>query len=406
MIRTTRGQLGLQFFLSLISAASFSMIAHEASAGLAQITAGDGTTGFIARTAIAQTSIAAMPVVEGSGFSSAGVSQHNLGTFDIVINPSGPLSGNAAALAAFNRAAQAWESIIADPITVTINADFSALGPGILGSASSVILGTDYNTIRNALVADAADEANDAIVASMPTAAQFLATVPGGFSLDGDLIGTKANLKAIGFPGLDAQFGVADANIAFSTGFTFDFDKSNGITAGAFDFEGIAAHEIGHALGFISAVDSIDSILNLNGTAAIAPAIMDLFRFRNGTNDPESAAQFTTFARHLVPTNAQAANFDQIIPEAGAAVELPMSMGRFFGDGQQASHFKDNLTIGIMDPTAAPGELLVIRPADMRVFDLIGYEIAAIPEAGAWAFGGVATCFLGVGAFVKRRRKP
>jgi hypothetical protein len=43
----------------------------------------------------------------------------NLGTFSLVIVPGSTLAGNAAALAAFNRAANAWASRISDPITVT-----------------------------------------------------------------------------------------------------------------------------------------------------------------------------------------------------------------------------------------------------------------------------------------------
>jgi hypothetical protein len=59
-----------------------------------------------------------------------------------------------------------------------------------------------------------------------------------------------------------------------------------------------------------------------------------------------------------------------------------MSTGVDFGDGRQASHWKDSLSLGIMDPTAANGELLVLRPNDMRAMDLIGYEINVVPEPG------------------------
>jgi hypothetical protein len=130
----------------------------------------------------------------------------NLGTFDIVISPGPTLAGNAAALAAFNRAALAWEARISDPITITINADLAVLGAGILGSTSSVLLQGSYTTIRNAMVVDAADEADDTITASLPTSGQFVATIPGGTTLSPTLTGSKANLKALGFAGLDGTF--------------------------------------------------------------------------------------------------------------------------------------------------------------------------------------------------------
>jgi hypothetical protein len=346
-----------------------------------------------------------VPITAGAGhaqISEGAVPPQNLGTFDIVIVPGAALAGNAAALAAFNRAALAWEARIADPITVTINADLAPLGAGIIGSTSSMILQGSFNTIRNAMVADSADEADDTIVASLPTAAQFLATVPASpaSSLSGNVLGTKANLKALGFPDLDALFGVSDGSITFSTNFSFDFDNSDGVGAGLMDFETVAAHEIGHALGFFSIVDSVNA-----GQTSISPNTMDLFRFANNTaNDPTTAADFTTFARNLVP------GVDAINDEINGAIpELRMSTGlttAFAGtDGRQASHFKaDELTgnfIGIMDPTLSYGQYYGPQNTDMRVLDLIGYEIVQgpIPEPSV-----ISALLLGSALLAGRRR--
>ena len=340
-------------------------------------------TGVVHTPTPATSYVATMPEHAGAGMEIelASGPPLNLGAFDIVIVPSVALAANVPALNAFNRAAQMWEAYISDPITVTINSDFSLLGSGILGQTNSVTLQASYNTIRNAMVADAADEPDDAIVLSLPTAAQFSGTLPSGFGFDGNMQGTKANLKALGFTGLDTSFGVSDGTIAFSTAFTWDFDKSNGITAGAFDFEGVAAHEIGHLLGFISDVDYVDFIRP--GTATdVEPTTLDLFRFADGgINDPATAANFTTFPRNFVP--GAAGMLDQIANVGSEQTEVLFSTGVDFGDGRQASHWKDSLNLGIMDPTAAPGELLILRPNDVRAMDLIGYEIQAVPEAGS-----------------------
>jgi hypothetical protein len=329
--------------------------------------------------AFVPSSVASMPTIGGGSSITVGSGPTtNIGSFDIVLNPSVALSSNAAALAAFNRAAQNWEAWIADPITVTLDADFSLLGSGILGSTNSVFLQTSYTSIRGAMVTDASDEADDGITAFLPTAAQFTGTVPAGFAFNGNMTATKANLKALGFTGLDGTFGVSDGSIAFSTAFTFDFDKSNGISGGQIDFEGVATHEIGHALGFVSTVDDIDFILPSTSNQ-IQPQPIDLYRFADNTaNDPSSTATFTTAARNFVPGAVDI--FDQVLSGFGGSTEVLVSTGFDFGDGRQASHWKDSLGLGIMDPTAANGELLVITQNDLRAFDLIGYEIA-VPEA-------------------------
>jgi len=321
-----------------------------------------------------------VPRPAGQSLGEVSVPPVNLGTFDIVIVPGATLAGNAAALAAFNRAALAWEARISDPIVITINADLASLGAGIIGSTSSVVLQAGYTAIRDSMVADSVGEADDTIVASLPTAGQFLATVPSvpASSLSGNLLGTKANLKALGFAGLDVSFGVSDASITFSTNFSFDFDNSNGVGAGLMDFETVAAHEIGHALGFFSIVDSVNA-----GQTSISPNTLDLFRFANGTaNDPTTAANFTTFARNLVPgTNAINDEINGAIPELGMSTGLTSS---FAGtDGRQASHWKaDELTgnfIGIMDPTLAFGQFYGPQDTDFRALDLIGYEVVQVP---------------------------
>lgn len=335
----------------------------------------------------AVTTVSMPELATGSSLVPAGQFTSNLGTFDIVIQAGPTLAANAPALAAFNRAANLWESYISDPITVVVEADLAPLGVGILGSTSSELLAGSFNTIRNAMVADAANELlDDAIVAALPTAANYTVTVPAGFGLTGNVFATKANLKALGFTGLDAISGTpVDVHITFSSTFSFDFDKSDGISAGQFDFEGTAAHEIGHGLGFLSGVDDVDFILP--NTANILPAPLDMFRFRdNVASDPATAVDFSNatfaFPRNMVPQHQ--AMFDQIIGGFGGSVEVLLSQGRDFGDGNQASHWKDSLSpiAGIMDPTVAPGEMLSLTLNDLRAMDLIGYEIT-VPEPGS-----------------------
>ncbi len=340
--------------------------------------------------------LAAAAPADGGGF--------NLGAFDIVLNPNATLSTNTAALAAFERAAANWEQYISDPIIVTIDAGFSSLGPGILGSTSPVVLSNTYDSIRDLIVTDATDEGADDLVATrVPTRAQFSALLPGGFTLTNSLLVNKANLKALGIAGLDQQFGVADGTINFSTNFNFDFDNSDTMNTNFTDFETVATHEIGHLLGFISSVDTVDR----NASGAISPFTLDLFRFANNTagSDPSTLPQFMTNARSLLTGG------DSITDDVNS--EFRMSTGVNKGDGRQASHWKDGdlmggNVIGVMDPTLAAGQVIEITNADLRAFDLIGYDIAfqpvpAPPAVVSLGIGGLVG-LLGVGARKLRAR--
>lgn len=329
--------------------------------------------------------------------------QNALAVFNIEINPVGSLNGNTAALNSFNRTAAQRESHISDDITVNIDAGLSAaLGPNIIGQTSTTLLINSYTFIRDAMVFDSFDEPDDWIVSYLPTASQFSALVPVvdsvPFTLSGDLLGSKANFKALGFTGLDVEFGTNDAIITFNKNFSFDYDNSDGIDPGTMDFETVAAHEIGHALGFISDIDvDIDYPLSNNQTGEINPFTLDMFRFENDPGeDPSNLEEFTNAPRYLLPGGD--AIFDDLDKE------WSMSTGANTGDGRQASHWKDNgLTnylIGIMDPTLAYGDIVNISSADLRALDLIGYEINIVPLPGVfWLF---SSGLLGL-AFLRRK---
>ncbi len=329
-----------------------------------------------------------LSIDEGNGFT------NNLGSFDIVINPGATLAGNSAALAAFERAAAQWESFFSDPITVNIDADLQSLGSStIIGQASSEILQGTFNEIRDAMVLDSSFESDDGIVASLPTSAQFTGSLPAGFSFDGNISINKANAKALGFPDLDADFGPNDATITFNSDFSFDYDNANGVTSGQVDFETVAAHEIGHALGFTSEVDRIDVLLDMNQTAStIRPRTVDLFRFEDGSaEDPDTALDFTTAERFLQTGGTPI--FDEIIEVGISGAEGLLSTGAETGDGRQASHWKDNnLTgnlLGIMDPTLPTGTIVPISLADVRVLDLVGYDFIPEPSSALLLIGAL-----------------
>jgi hypothetical protein len=221
-----------------------------------------------------------------------------------------------------------------------------------------------------------------------------------------------ANAKAMGL--IVSNPSASDASIKFSSNFTWDFDRSDGITAGTFDFVGIAAHEIGHALGFVSGVDIVDSVSG-NGPNSGA----DLNGVQGGLGELDAFAIYSTLDLFRYSSASLLLGADVLDGAYGGTSFLSIdggttnlglfSTGAFNGDGRQASHFKDNLGLGIMDPTAAPGELLSITTLDVRAFDVIGWDLlgvaaTSVPAPGALAGGSVllACC----GAFTRRMGRP
>ena len=304
---------------------------------------------------------------------------------DVVLVPGANLSANPAALAAFNRSATKWETLLSDPITVTVNADIVPMPFGT-AQASPVTIGYNFDFIRNRMVADALNEGpDDAIVASMPTFGNFTATLPAGSSLNGGMLATKANLKAIGVSSVDKIFGPNDANITFNADRPFDYDNSDGVGPGLFSFESAALHEIGHALGFIS-------IVEFTASGTFMPHPLDLFRFQNGgaSVDPTEAT-FATTPRSLLRGGVPI--FDDGVNEWLMSSQL---------DGFGASHWKDDsqtgFYIGLMDPSGPPGTAKFLTNADLRAFDLIGYELVTVPEPSS-------LFTLTLGAMVLRRRR-
>lgn len=322
------------------------------------------------------------------------------------------------ARAGFDIAAAYWSSVLTNNANININIGFQSLAPGVLGSASSQTVGifvdSTYSLLNatgnSALDAQAVANLRPLIASTSTPGRGAVSAVTSGyvdpvlktgvdttttiFDNDGSSNNTvldmnRANAKALGLGGVIGAG--SDATIRFSSNFNFDFDPRDGISPGHFDFIGVAIHEIGHSLGFVSGVDIYDLVGRPNGPLAAqfeagafgSPRIgdfrvmstLDLFRYSgDGVLDWSVGA-------------------DSYFSIDGGATQLSgdsrFSTGRFNGDGNQASHWIDNLyapsmggcstvvtsPIGIMNPTSGRCEQGNVTGLDLAAFDAIGWNL-------------------------------
>lgn len=300
-----------------------------------------------------------------------------------------PAQGTSAqAIAGFQAAGARWSAAFNDNITINVDISFKSLGSGILGSTSNTRSTYSYTNVKNALTADALSADDLTAVGSLDSGSSYAFLINGTttnsavHTASATQMGmSNANAKALGL--LAANNSASDGSIAFSSDYSMDFDPSNGISSNSIDFVGIATHEIGHLMGFTSGVDILDGNYGGFADSAFDPyhTTLDLFRWNS------SGRSFVA--------DSSAKNFSI---NRGLTMGALFSNGVSHGDGSQASHWKDNLGLGIMDPTAAPGELMSISQNDLRGMDVIGYN--AVPEPTT-----IAALGLGVAALLRRRRK-
>jgi hypothetical protein len=326
-------------------------------------------------------------------------------------------------------AAADWEATFFDPVTVTVELDLDPgfmmggiLGPSTFAAGIPETIVKPYTDVKAALTADAKSITDLDVIGSLQPGPFLEAVVNntvltpsppmriGSLTMGGpeedvwnsELLVPTANAKALKIP-LGGPFPKDGTFLINGTLLSdFDYDSSDGVDMGKFDFETITKHELGHIMGFLSGVDSVD-FAGSTPAGTFGPdhpddltgeptfKVLDLFKYAPGTlMDPIQPATGKVLAWFYSP------EFGSFIPEfiffsvdGGTTISGFFESGAFNGiSKKQTSHWLEGMPgppdPGIMIADLDPETILAISGLDVVAFDAIGWD-TLVPEPGAVA---------------------
>jgi VCBS repeat-containing protein len=257
-------------------------------------------------------------------------------------------------------------------VTLRINWRFAttdyngnAFGPGTL--ANNVFLNTavvNYSDIRNALLARV--DSNDANPGDDAAFTGALPVADPGVATTGNTVHwvvSRGEEKLLGLNGVAADAGNAqtdpDTGATLNSAVNFDFDRSDGITAGQTDAFGVIAHELTETVmgrfmfGGVQFKDSGGNLTPFNNYS-----IMDLLHFTSAANGAPGRAIFENGSNNIISfTGTQGdPNFNLVLDNSGDIAD-PNNIA------SPRNSFADS----------ASGVINAITQTDLRIMDAIGW---------------------------------
>ena len=239
--------------------------------------------------------------------------------------------------------AQYFVSHFTDHVTLNINVGFGEAGGrslnGALGMSLTNLQSSSYTQIQNALAADQTSAADASAVASLL----------GDPTNGGHYWISTAESKGMG---LLTSTTNTDGSVGFSSSSgIFDYDNSNGVSSGQYDFFAVVAHEFSEVMGRILLVGA-----TVGGTSN-SYDVLDLFHYSApGTHDLSGSV-----AGYFSVDNGTTDLHDFNVS----------SLGGDRGDWASSS------TPDAFDAFGTPGVVEPISSSDLTALDAIGWNMAS-----------------------------
>ncbi|MEO1432002.1 MAG: NF038122 family metalloprotease [Cyanobacteria bacterium J06633_8] len=276
-----------------------------------------------------------------------------------------------------------WEDRITDNATINIHLDMpsaSKLPANVLGGAlPGFVNNINYSQFRNALINDRSSTYDNTAVNNLPNYGSYhwISFFEDRTQYSNKINLTRANAKALGL--IDKHDSNLDGIIIMSdlsnSSYAWEDRRTDYVNSNEFDYTSVLIHEIGHTLGFVSAVDSINaSNINDHQRKLNYATPFNLFTGSSFTQNSIVKTDITYGEDLFFSYDKGQTNLGYL------STGEDTNLGNFGkGDGWQASHWKHNID-AIMNPTLAPGDRRDATSRDLKVFDVLGWDIDYTPD--------------------------
>jgi hypothetical protein len=252
--------------------------------------------------------------------------------------------------------AKFFQDTFSDPVTVNITVEFRPLSDDGLGRSTYELNSYSYSQIKAALAQDSTSALDGVAVASLPAADPISGTHA--------YYMTTAQAKALG---LAPASTASDGTVTFASNQPFDFDRSDGITAGQYDFYGTVAHEFSEVMG--RELNAIGNTAQFGPSNGYFP--LDLFKYTaaGGTGGRTGEGTERTFEGTVA---------GYFSPDGGITKGYAFNThpDGDFGDWAQSVKADSFLAFSFT------GLINAVSTTDIEVMDVLGWNAGGVSTAG------------------------